>query len=83
MVSFLTISFYFCYDIFYKKLKNIFSIEKMATLSNNLVAKSGKSGNPNYYCEKCHYICFKKYNWNKHLTTSKHIKATNDNNLAT
>ena len=55
----------------------------MATLSNNLVAKSGKSGNPNYYCEKCHYICFKKYNWNKHLTTSKHIKATNDNNLAT
>ncbi len=55
----------------------------MATLSNNLVAKSGKSGNSNYYCEKCDYICFKKYNWNKHLITSKHIKATNDNNLAT
>jgi hypothetical protein len=55
----------------------------MATLSNNLVAKSGKNGKSIYYCEKCDYNCFKKYNWNKHLTTSKHIKATNDNNLAT
>jgi len=55
----------------------------MATLSNNLVAKSGKSGKSNYYCEKCDYTCCKKYNWDKHLTTSKHNKATNDNNLAT
>jgi hypothetical protein len=55
----------------------------MATLSNNLVAKSGKNIGSEYYCEKCDYICFKKYNWDKHVLTSKHIKATNCNNLAT
>jgi hypothetical protein len=26
-----------------------------------------------YFCEKCDYNCSKKYNWNKHLSTSKHI----------
>jgi hypothetical protein len=55
----------------------------MATLSNNLVAKSGKSGNPNYQCDYCNYKCCKKYNWEKHITTSKHLKATTCNNLAT
>jgi hypothetical protein len=55
----------------------------MATLSNNLVAKSGESGNSNYYCECCNYKCCKKYNWGKHIMTSKHLKATTCNNLAT
>jgi hypothetical protein len=55
----------------------------MATLSNNLVANSGICGNSNYYCEMCDYMCYKKYNWGKHLTTSKHMKATNGNSLAT
>jgi hypothetical protein len=40
----------------------------METLGNNLVAKSGNK----YYCEKCDYVCCKKYNWDKHLLTSKH-----------
>jgi hypothetical protein len=44
----------------------------MITLGDNFVAKSG---NQNYYCEKCDYSCSKKYNWNKHLLTAKH---TND-----
>jgi hypothetical protein len=52
----------------------------MATISNNLVAKSGIN---NYICNTCHYICYKKYNWDKHLLTSKHNKSTNINNLAT
>jgi hypothetical protein len=55
----------------------------MATFSNNLVANSGKSGTNEYYCEKCNYKCFKKYNWDKHLMTSKHCKATESNTLAT
>jgi len=55
----------------------------MATLSNDLVANSGKNGNSKYYCEVCDYNCCKKYNWDKHLTTSKHFKATESNNPAT
>jgi hypothetical protein len=42
----------------------------MITLGDNLVAKSG---NENYYCEKCDYKCSKKYNWDKHILTSKHL----------
>jgi hypothetical protein len=55
----------------------------MATFSNNLVAKSGKSGTSKYFCEACDYICSKKYNWDKHLLTDKHMKATESNNSAT
>jgi hypothetical protein len=40
----------------------------MEILGNNLVAKSGNK----YYCEKCDYVCYKKYNWAKHVLTSKH-----------
>ena len=42
----------------------------METNGDNLVAKSGKV----YYCDICDYKCFKKYNWVKHLNTSKHSK---------
>jgi len=55
----------------------------MATLSNNLVAKSGKKWQQEYYCESCDYKCCKKYNWDKHLSTAKHTEATNGNILAT
>ena len=34
------------------------------------VAKSSKS----YFCEYCDYTTSKKFNWEKHLTTQKHIK---------
>jgi hypothetical protein len=26
-----------------------------------------------YYCEKCDFKCCKKFNWDRHLTTSKHL----------
>ena len=55
----------------------------MATLSNKLVANSGKNGSSDYYCIVCDYTCCKKYNWEKHLSTNKHINATNGNNSAT
>ena len=55
----------------------------MATLSNNLVAFSGKNGKVTYYCENCDYTCYKKYNWDKHLMTSKHYNETKCNNCVT
>lgn len=55
----------------------------MATISNNLVAKSGENGNNIRYCEYCDYKCSKKYNWDKHILTSKHIHATYSQHEAT
>ena len=34
-------------------------------------------------CKSCDYKCYKKYNWDAHLITSKHSKTTNSNILAT
>ena len=48
----------------------------METFSDILVAKSGKQMAYKYYCEKCHYRCCKKYNWEKHISTSKHVQVT-------
>ena len=31
-----------------------------------------------YYCEECDYICFKKSDYVKHLTTAKHNRTTDD-----
>jgi hypothetical protein len=55
----------------------------MATVNTNLVAKNGKEIATKYYCEKCNYICSKKYNWDKHILTSKHNVTTTSNNLST
>jgi hypothetical protein len=49
----------------------------METLGNILVAKSGKKVANNFYCEKCDYTCYKKYNWDKHILTAKHSQETN------
>jgi hypothetical protein len=49
----------------------------METFGNNLVAKSGKNMENIFFCEKCHYKCFKKYNWMKHLSTAKHLMEIN------
>jgi len=49
----------------------------MESLGNDLVAKSGKK----WHCVKCDYKCCKKYNWEKHLLTSKHTKEINGNDL--
>jgi len=34
-----------------------------------------------YYCKKCDYGCRNKYNFNKHLSTTKHKMITNDNKM--
>ena len=67
--------------IFFEKNLKIKSIATlMETLGNNFVAKSG---NNQYYCEKCDYGCSKKYNWDKHLSTTKHTMETPGNILET
>jgi hypothetical protein len=50
----------------------------MEILGNNFAAKSGTQ---KYHCEKCDYICCKKYNWDKHLMTSKHKMEINGNGM--
>jgi len=53
----------------------------METLGNNFVAFCGKKNMNNYYCELCHYICSKKYNWDKHILTARHLKQVDGTNL--
>jgi hypothetical protein len=55
----------------------------MATFSNNFGAKGAEKGNIEYNCVVCNFKCCKIYSWNRHIMTSKHIKATNVNDLAT
>jgi len=47
----------------------------MTTNDNKKVAKSSNC----FCCENCEYITDKKYNYTKHLLTSKHQMTTNDN----
>jgi len=53
----------------------------METLGNDFVAFCGKINTNNYHCKLCDYICSKKYNWDKHITTARHIKEVEGNNL--
>jgi hypothetical protein len=55
----------------------------MATLSNNFGAKTSKNEPEFFECISCDYKCSKKYNWDRHVLTAKHIKATNCNKMAT
>ena len=87
MVWLLKKVFQFCYDkifLFFKlKLKNIFSIYFMATFSNIFCEKTSETRSSEFVCKKCDYICYKKYNWDRHILTSKHLKSTNSNKIAT
>ena len=53
----------------------------MATFSNNLATDNGKKKAVKFYCKDCDYKCYKKYNWDIHLQTAKHLKTININNL--
>jgi hypothetical protein len=87
MLSFSFFNEIFCYDKFFVNFWTFFSFsnisQHMATFSNNLVAFCGKKVANDFYCEFCDYKCCKKYNWEKHISTTKHKSATNSNNLAT
>jgi hypothetical protein len=53
------------------------------TVENEQLAKSGNKMATKYICNKCDYICYKKYNWDKHLLTAKHTKETLDTEMET
>jgi hypothetical protein len=46
----------------------------METLGDKKVAKVARQ---KYYCDICDYLCCKKFNFDKHILTSKHKKVTN------
>jgi Txe/YoeB family toxin of Txe-Axe toxin-antitoxin module len=46
----------------------------METLGDILETKTSKKTCANYHCNVCDYICSKKYNWDRHITTAKHIR---------
>jgi hypothetical protein len=48
----------------------------METLGDSFVVKSSKKVASDFYCEKCDYKCCRRFNWDKHLVTSKHMKVT-------
>ena len=45
--------------------------------------KSCPKNKQKFYCKKCDYGCKNKYNFNKHLSTTKHKMITNDNKMIT
>jgi len=53
----------------------------MEILGNNLGAKKGKKEQKEYYCEYCDFNCCKKYNWERHISTSKHKQEINGHDL--
>jgi hypothetical protein len=55
----------------------------MATFSNNFGAKTNNMSNNEYICIECDYKCSKRFNWDRHISTSKHFKSTSVNKLST
>jgi hypothetical protein len=55
----------------------------MATFSNNFETKTSNSSCIEFICQQCDYKCFKKFNWDRHILTAKHLKSTNSNKIAT
>jgi hypothetical protein len=49
----------------------------METLGDKLTSKTSKNEQPEFYCEHCDYKCSKRFNWERHILTSKHIKEIN------
>ena len=45
----------------------------METLGDKKVANVEKT---KFYCEDCDYLCYKKFNFEKHILTTKHQKVT-------
>jgi hypothetical protein len=39
--------------------------------------KANENMHLTFYCENCDYACSKKYSWNQHILTRKHINAKN------
>ena len=55
----------------------------MATFSNILGAKKSNLSLNYFICETCDFKCCKKFNYDRHILSAKHIKATISNVSAT
>ena len=54
----------------------------METLGDSLASKNEQNIKNEYFCESCNYKCSKKFNFNRHILSSKHIQVTKGDNLA-
>jgi len=54
----------------------------METLGDNSVTKNEQNEPSNFNCINCNYICYKKFNFDRHLLSSKHIQLTKGDKLA-
>jgi hypothetical protein len=55
----------------------------METFGNNLGAIDTENEEQHFYCKMCDYSCSKKYNFDRHILTSKHNKMVNGNKMET
>jgi hypothetical protein len=55
----------------------------MATISNSFETKTSNLSNIDFVCQYCDYKCYKKFNWDRHILTAKHLKSTSRNKIAT
>ena len=53
----------------------------METLGDSLASKNEQNIQNEYFCESCNYKCSKKFNFNRHILSSKHIQVTKGDNL--
>ena len=42
-----------------------------------MATKNEQKEQGKYFCKICDYDCYKKYNYERHILTAKHIKTTN------
>jgi hypothetical protein len=54
--------------------KNVYETHINCSLHNKMLHKNISSIPFNFYCELCEYKCVRKYDFNKHILTPKHIK---------
>ena len=50
----------------------------METMETKMETKQSEKSEPIFYCELCHYKCSRKYDFNKHILTSKHKNTTKE-----
>ncbi len=53
----------------------------MEIIGSNFGAKTSKNEQPFFYCESCDYKCSRRFNWERHVLTSKHKMEVIGSNL--
>ncbi len=69
-----------CQDSKEARMKEQEYYENLKPSLNSVAPFSGvNKQSKQYKCDVCQYMCNRTFNWNKHLTTSKHLIAVNVN----